>query len=88
MFELKVIFDSLEELQEFLNGKGEKEAIINKMKNPDDKRGRGTKRFHELAKKYKTEHPNKTYKECLQLLSRENKNNISNNNIDVDDPQE
>jgi hypothetical protein len=87
MFELKVIFDSLEELQEFLNGKGEKEAIINKMKNPDDKRGRGTKRFHELAKKYKTEHPNKTYKECLQLLSRQNKNNISNNNIDADDPQ-
>ena len=88
MFELKVIFDTLEELQEFLNGKGEKEAIINKMKNPDDKRGKGTKHFHELAKKYKTEHPNKTYKECLKELSEINKNNISNNNIDVIDTQE
>ena len=30
MFELKVVFDTLEELQEFLNGHSEKEAIIDK----------------------------------------------------------
>ena len=88
MFELKVIFDTLEELETFLNGRSEKEAIINKMKKPDDKRGRGTKKFHELAKKYKTEHPNKTYKECLKELSNIKTNNINNNIIDVDDPQE
>ena len=79
MFELKVVFDTLEELQDFLNGQGEKEAIIDKIKKPDDKRGQGTKKFHELAKKYRTEHPNKTYRECLKELSELNKNNIDNN---------
>ena len=88
MFELKVIFDTLEELETFLNGRSEKEAIINKMKKPDDKRGRGTKKFHELAKKYKTEHPNKTYRECLKLLSESNKNNIDNYINNVNDPQD
>jgi hypothetical protein len=38
-----------------------------------------TKKFHELAKKYRTEHPNKTYRECLKELSEINKNNIDNN---------
>ena len=79
MFELKVIFDTLEELENFLNSRNEKEAIINKIKKPDDKRGQGTKAFHELAKKYRTEHPNKTYRECLKELSEQNKNNIDNN---------
>jgi hypothetical protein len=51
MFELKVVFDTLEELQKFLNGHSNKEAIIDKIKKPDDRRGQGTKRFHELAKK-------------------------------------
>ena len=76
MFELKVIFDTLDELQEFLDGRQEKECIIDKIKKKDDRRGQGTKRFHEKAKLYRTEHPNKTYRECLQLLSQENKNNI------------
>jgi hypothetical protein len=81
MFELKVVFDTLEELQDFLNGQSEKEAIIDKIKKPDDRRGQGTKKFHELAKKYRTEHPNKTYRECLQLLAQENKKNNIDNNI-------
>ncbi len=88
MFELKVYFDSLEELDNFLNGRSEKDCVIDKVKNPDDRRGKGTKRFHELVKKYKTEHPNKTYKECLKELSNLKKNNIINNIIDVDDPQD
>ena len=88
MFELKVVFDTLEELQDFLNGHSNKEAIIDKIKKPDDRRGQGTKRFHELAKKYKTEHPNETYRECLKELSESNKNNIDNNINYVNDPQE
>ena len=89
MFELKVVFDTLEELQDFLNGHSDKEAIIDKIKKPDDRRGQGTKKFHELAKKYRTEHPNKTYRECLKLLSESNKNNIDINNINnVNDPQD
>ena len=79
MFELKVVFDTLEELQEFLNGHGEKEAIIDKVKKSDDKRGQGTKAFHLKAKQYRTEHPNKIYRECLKELSEINKNNIDNN---------
>jgi hypothetical protein len=79
MFELKVVFDTLEELQDFLIGQSEKEAIIDKIKKPDDRRGQGTKKFHELAKKYRTEHPNKTYRECLRELSDIHKNNIDNN---------
>jgi len=76
MFELRVVFDTLDELQEFLDGRQEKECIIDKVKKLDDKRGQGTKAFHLLAKKYKTEHPNKTYRECLKEVSELNKNNI------------
>lgn len=79
MFELKVVFDTLEELQDFLSGHGEKEAIIDKIKKPDDRRGQGTKAFNLKAKQYRTEHPNKTYRECLKELSEINKNNIDNN---------
>lgn len=79
MFELRVVFDTLDELQEFLDGRQEKECIIDKIKKLDDKRGQGTKAFHELAKKYRTEHPNKTYRECLKDVSELNKNNINNN---------
>ena len=79
MFELRIVFDTLDELQEVLDGRQEKECIIDKIKKLDDKRGQGTKAFHELAKKYRTEHPNKTYRECLKELSELNKNNINNN---------
>jgi hypothetical protein len=79
MFELRVVFDTLDELQEFLDGRQEKECIIDKIKKLDDKRGQGTKAFHEKAKKYRTEHPSKTYRECLKELSELNKNNINNN---------
>ena len=79
MFELRIVFDTLEELQDFLNRTNERECITDKVKKLDDKRGQGTKAFHELAKKYRTEHPNKTYRECLKDVSELNKNNINNN---------
>ncbi len=89
MFELNFTFETLEELIYFINNKFE----IQKIKKNDDRRGKSTKAFHELAKQYKTEHPNKTYRECLKELSQEkksnsdinesefNKNNIENNSI-------
>ena len=79
MFELRIVFDTLEELQDFLNRTNERECITDKVKKLDDKRGQGTKAFHEKAKKYRTEHPNKTYRECLKELSELNKNNINDN---------
>jgi hypothetical protein len=79
MFELRIVFDTLEELQDFLNRTNERECITDKVKKLDDKRGQGTKAFHEKAKKYRTEHPNKTYRECLKELSDMHKNNINNN---------
>ena len=81
MFELRVIFDTLDELQEFLDGRREKECIIDKIKKKDDRRGHGTRAFHEKAKQYRTEHPNKTYRECLKELSDIYKNNNIDNNI-------
>ncbi len=79
MFELRIVFDTLDELQDFLNRTNERECITDKVKKLDDKRGQGTKAFHEKAKKYRTEHPNKTYRECLKELSDMHKNNINNN---------
>ena len=43
MFELKVVFDTLEELQDFLNGHSEKEAIIDKIKKTRRQKGTGDK---------------------------------------------
>ena len=40
-----------------------------------------TKAFHQKAKQYRTEHPNKTYRECLKELSDIYKNNNIDNNI-------
>ena len=96
MFELNFTFETLEELIYFINTKFENPKI----KKIDDKRGQSTKAFHELCKKYKTEHPNKTYRECLKQLSQErkssfdineseiHKNKIENNSINEKDIQE
>ena len=80
MFELNFTFETLEELIYFINTKFENPKI----KKIDDKRGQSTKAFHELAKSYKTEHPNKTYRECLKELSEIHKNKIDNNFINED----
>ena len=79
MFELNFTFETIDDLIYFIENK----LIFEnqKIKKIDDKRGKSTKAFHELAKKYKTEHPNKTYRECLKELSELNKNNINNNFI-------
>ena len=84
MFELNFTFETLEELIYFINNKFENQKI----KKNDDRRGKSTKAFHELAKQYKTEHPNKTYRECLRELSEINKNKIENNSINEKDIEE
>jgi chromatin segregation and condensation protein Rec8/ScpA/Scc1 (kleisin family) len=71
MIEIKFIFETMEEAMEFLNSKKEQQT---KPKKENDGRGKSTKMFHMKAKLYRTEHPNKTYKECLQDLSNLNKN--------------
>ena len=70
MIEIKFIFETMEEAMEFLNNKKEHQP---KPKKENDGRGKSTKQFHQLCKEYHIEHPDKTYKECLQLLSQENK---------------
>ena len=71
MIEIKFIFETMEEAMEFLNSKKEPQT---KPKKENDGRGKSTKQFHMKAKLYRTEHPDKTYKECLQDLSNLNKN--------------
>jgi hypothetical protein len=75
MIEIKFIFETIEEVYDFLNKKPELETKPKpKPKKENDGRGKSTKEFHMKAKLYRTEHPNKTYKECLQELSILNKN--------------
>ena len=71
MIEIKFIFDTIEEAQEFLSIKAQ--TLKPKIKKENDGRGKKSKEFHENCKTYHIEHPDKTYKQCLQLLSQENK---------------
>ena len=70
MIEIKFIFDTMEDAQEFLSIKSQPKP---KIKKENDGRGRSTKQFHEKCKEYHIEHPDLSYKQCLQLLSQENK---------------
>jgi len=73
MIEILIKFNSIEEAKGLLNKLSE-----SKPKKENDGRGKGTKDFHIKAKLYQTEHPNKTYKECLQELKQMSKNTIEN----------
>jgi hypothetical protein len=85
MFELNFTFETIEELVYFIDNKFVLEN--QKIKKIDDKRGKSTKKFHELAKKYKTEHPNKTYRECLKDLSLERKSRSDLNNSEINNSE-
>ena len=71
MFSLTINFNTLLELQEFLNKeKGKEEQIkIKKEKKEGDKRGSNVKELHIKAKAYHLEHPEIKYKECLKLAN-------------------
>jgi hypothetical protein len=71
MIEILFTFDTIEEAKSFLNKIGER-----KQKKENDGRGKGTRNFHIKAKLYQSEHPNKTYRECLQELKQTNKNTL------------
>ena len=71
MIEILFTFDTIEEAKAFLNKIGEP-----KQKKENDGRGKGTRNFHIKAKLYQSEHPNKTYRECLQELKQTNKNTL------------
>ena len=71
MIEIKFIFDTMEDAQEFLSSKSQ--TLKPKIKKENDGRGRSTKQFHEKCKEYHEQNPDKSYKECLQLLSQESK---------------
>ena len=65
MIELKFLFDTIEEAQEFLSKKSTKKP---KEKKENDRRGRSTKLLHEQCKLYQQSHPEKLYRECLKEL--------------------
>ena len=39
-------------------------------KNPDDRRGKHTKYYHELAREMKTNNPDMPYRECYKIVSK------------------
>ena len=71
MIEILFSFDTIDEAKAFLNKIAEP-----KQKKENDGRGKGTKEFHIKAKLYQSEHPDKTYRECLQELKQTNKNTL------------
>jgi hypothetical protein len=84
MYNITISFESIDQLTEFIKLIQDQKPA-KKEKNPDEKRGKSTKQFHLRAKEYHSEHPDISYKECLKVLSKENKN-IDNNIINVDVP--
>ena len=83
MYNITISFESIDQLTEFIKLIQDQKPT-KKEKTPDEKRGKSTKQFHLRAKEYHNEHPDISYKECLKLLSKENKN-IDNNIINVRD---
>ena len=68
---LSITFQSSEELQDFLKQLRPKEK---KLKKENDKRGSQTKALHILAKEYKEENKEITYKDCLKIAGEKIKN--------------
>jgi len=56
MIEIKFIFDSIEEVQLFLNQKTDTK-IQPKVKKENDGRGKSTKQFHEKCKEFQQQNP-------------------------------
>ena len=70
MIEIKFLFYTLEEAYDFLKEKQPVNHQI-KQKKENDGRGKSTKYFHEKCKIYHSNHPDKSYRECLKLVSKE-----------------
>jgi len=71
--QLTLIFDDVDELKAYIE---DYEAIqltkIKKLfKKTNDKRGSSTKTLHQRAKEHQTEHPELTYKQALQSVGHQ-----------------
>jgi len=73
MIEIKFLFYTIEEAYDFIL-KQKQETLPSpqiKVKKENDGRGKSTKKFHEKCKLYHEQHPDKTYRECLKIVSKE-----------------
>ena len=76
---ITLTFNDIEELEEFTK---DYRCILHKrakklFKCDDDKRGSSTKDLHKKAKEYQITHSDTPYKECLRIVGKQIKNNIT-----------
>ena len=63
-YTLQLHFETLEELTRFVDKK-----LIDKLKNPNDKRGGNLKWLHSFAQEYRLFNPTVAYSECLKKVA-------------------
>ena len=76
---ITLTFNDIEELEEFTK---DYRGILHKrakklFKCYDDKRGSSTKDLHKKAKEYQITHSDTPYKDCLRIVGKQIKNNIT-----------
>ena len=72
-YQIILTFNSFKDLTTFIIEKKLLEDINFKNKNPNEKRGSKTYLLHQKVKQYKELNPNLSYKECLKIVSKNNK---------------
>ena len=86
-FNLSINFENYEQLKCFIDEfdkykrikdkkllKKVDELATNSFTEVKDNRGRHQQKYHNLAKIYQSEHPELSYKECLRIVYKNNKN--------------
>jgi hypothetical protein len=86
-FNLSINFETFEDLQTFMIefnkfkkiqekkiNKKVDELATNSFKEITDNRGKHQQHYHNLAKLYQSEHPEYSYKQCLKIVYKNNKN--------------
>ena len=67
-------FNKFKKIQEKKINKKVDELACNSFSEVKDNRGRHQQKYHNLAKIYQSEHPELSYKECLRIVYKNNKN--------------
>ena len=67
-------FNKFKKIQEKKINKKVDELASNSFSEVKDNRGRHQQKYHNLAKIYQSEHPELSYKECLRIVYKNNKN--------------
>jgi hypothetical protein len=67
-------FNKFKKIQEKKINKKVDELVTNSFSEVKDNRGRHQQKYHNLAKIYQSEHPELSYKECLRIVYKNNKN--------------